>query len=221
MTGPLSPADQAAATASAIADNAERLGLIWRLRPATVIDATTLTVDGDTEPIAWTDSLIGPAAPDQRVWVATVPPSGNYIVGHLPLPTIRWSAVGLSLLGGVDNFVAPTAVQENIGGWSINSGTAYVTVPLSGRYAITCTVNTNTPGVANSRQAIILDVTTTITPMSSSYRNFWADGEMIGTLTIAPLTLNKGDSMRVNFRQNSIASMPGSVYLTAARMGDI
>lgn len=65
-----------------------RLGLTWRLRPATVAinptipyTANTLaTYDGDTSPIRMI-SLVGPIQNGARVMAVYVPPQGNYIIG--------------------------------------------------------------------------------------------------------------------------------------------
>lgn len=85
-----------------IVENADRLGLTWTLRPATVIDGGTpssnlpagiimATYDGDTEPIGMV-SMVGQGIPaNTRVYVLRVPPSGNFIVGFTDI------AVGLGL----------------------------------------------------------------------------------------------------------------------------
>ena len=69
----------------ALIENAKRLGLIWTLRLATVVDgsdptAINATYDGDTAAIDMT-SMIGSLAPSERVYVLQVPPSGNFIAG--------------------------------------------------------------------------------------------------------------------------------------------
>jgi hypothetical protein len=75
--------------AKSIVENAQRLGLEWGLKIATVIDgsdptAITAIYDGDTSsaPIDMT-SMIGTLLFNQRVYVITVPPSGNFIVSQL------------------------------------------------------------------------------------------------------------------------------------------
>lgn len=90
MTGPMPAGEAQAGTAmaqaqtQALIENAQRLGLIWVRRPATIssadLGAVTAIFDGDTEPIAMT-SMIGPVGVDQRVYVDIVPPAGNFIVG--------------------------------------------------------------------------------------------------------------------------------------------
>lgn len=60
---------------------AARLGLVWRLRPATVIAGAMVTFDGDTTPVAAV-SLIGALYPGARVMCIITPPDGTFIVGH-------------------------------------------------------------------------------------------------------------------------------------------
>lgn len=83
----------------ALRDNAERLGLVWKRRPATIVapqsdDPTGVTavMDGDTVPIN-VYSLIGIPVVGARVMCDIVPPSGIYVVGYVgPTPS--------NLLGG-------------------------------------------------------------------------------------------------------------------------
>lgn len=69
-------------------DNAGRLGLTWTLVAATVADPTIPTVifDSDTSstPTPVVNLLSVPLAAD-RVFVVTVPPAGNYLIGRSPL----------------------------------------------------------------------------------------------------------------------------------------
>jgi hypothetical protein len=93
-----SPRSTAAeATADALVQNAGRLGLTWDLKPGTVQAANPLTVtlDGDTVPIGAT-SMIGNLQASSRVYVITVPPSGNFVAGmtsgsNHPLGAIKWA----------------------------------------------------------------------------------------------------------------------------------
>lgn len=94
MTGPEGAQDQggriadaAQAAAAALVDNAKRLGLQWGLRPASVLvydsdtDAYMVMYDGDEEGIAAINLSGLLLALDDRVMVAFVPPSGNFIIG--------------------------------------------------------------------------------------------------------------------------------------------
>ncbi|MFU8873251.1 hypothetical protein [Micromonospora sp. SL4-19] len=78
------------ALAEAVLDRAVRLGLVWRLRPATVTsvaaDGTIRALhDGDSQAIRVT-SMIGPVAVRARVMVLKTPPAGNHIVGWVGTP---------------------------------------------------------------------------------------------------------------------------------------
>jgi len=70
------------AGAQALVNDAQRLGLTWDLRPATVgsTDPLQVTVDADTIPINAT-SMVGVLTAGRRVYVLLIPPSGVFIVG--------------------------------------------------------------------------------------------------------------------------------------------
>ena len=75
-----------------IRDNADRLGLVWKRRPATIVgvestDPTKIsaTMDGDTVAIN-VYSLIGLLPVGARVMCDIVPPSGVYVIGYLGEP---------------------------------------------------------------------------------------------------------------------------------------
>jgi hypothetical protein len=103
MTDPTVPVSDVAtsassAAASALIQNADRLGLKWDLKPATVSQVdpvVTVVYDGDMTPITAV-SMIGNVSIDQRVYVIFVPPSGNFIVGTTsvsngPMGVIAWA----------------------------------------------------------------------------------------------------------------------------------
>ncbi|MFU8849464.1 hypothetical protein ACNAW0_00495 [Micromonospora sp. SL1-18] len=78
------------ALAEAVLEKAVRLGLTWRLRPATVTnvasDGTIRALhDGDTQAIRVT-SMIGAVPVHARVMVLKTPPAGNHIVGLVGSP---------------------------------------------------------------------------------------------------------------------------------------
>ncbi len=64
---------------------ARRLGLVWGLRPATVVKVEHVRYDGDDdETITRIVNLLeAPLFPDQRVMCVFVPPSGNFVIGSL------------------------------------------------------------------------------------------------------------------------------------------
>lgn len=74
------------ATAQAVVQNANRLGLSWNIRLATLTGGsvgnfTSARYDGDAESINMV-SMIGPLKVGGRVYVLEVPPAGNFIVGY-------------------------------------------------------------------------------------------------------------------------------------------
>ncbi|MEU0151497.1 hypothetical protein [Micromonospora fulviviridis] len=78
------------ALAEAVLEKAVRLGLTWRLRPATVTsvgaDGTVRALhDGDSQAIRVT-SMIGAVPVRSRVMVLKTPPAGNHIVGLVGSP---------------------------------------------------------------------------------------------------------------------------------------
>lgn len=70
-------------TVDELVQQADRLGLTWILRPATVIGDNTVVYDGEDTVEQPVTSLIGLLKSDTRVMVMFVPPSGNYIIGVL------------------------------------------------------------------------------------------------------------------------------------------
>lgn len=119
-------------------DNATRLGLVWRLKPGTVVgtaarpdpSAVRVVVDGDTTDVL-TVSMTGAVISGQRVWCLFVPPAGAYIVGTIGpstvSPTVRmfdvsdtwerppglvWARVRLSGGGGQCGGCAATGAGE-------------------------------------------------------------------------------------------------------------
>lgn len=96
-------------------DQADRLGLTWQIREATVTQVVSsnsvlATYDGDTESKPMI--LIGPRVlAGDRVYVVFVPPQGNYVIGSmLYMPGIKLLTMGLS--GGTQ--VASTASAAEI-----------------------------------------------------------------------------------------------------------
>lgn len=131
----------------ALVESANRLGLTWRLRPATVVslveEQVTVVMDGDTE-VVTTTSLIGPAPVDGRVMVMIVPPAGLFIVGipggvSYPRYGNLWAAeasqADSSAIGAeavlmntpVATYFSERAYKFSYGGWVTASTTNTVT----------------------------------------------------------------------------------------------
>jgi len=73
--------------ARGIVDNANRLGLTWRLSIGTVMEASSsnrllVILDGDEAEISVT-SMMGEVTVGRRVYVVSIPPSGNYVIGSV------------------------------------------------------------------------------------------------------------------------------------------
>jgi hypothetical protein len=211
MTAPLDAAGQAAATASAIVDNANALGLTWRLRPATVAVNSQIVVDGDSEPIDWTDTLIGPVLVGQRVWVITVPPSGNYIIGFVD----ALAPIGAHVARGItaQNLPSGAATLLNFNlnlfdtsGFAPSLPSVVIPAGLGGLYALTASVEMTATGTRNFGTILING--------SRFVRSSLDPGEdfigISGTRTLAA-----GDSITVDAFQNSggLATMIGELWL--------
>lgn len=83
----MSESEEIGVGVEALVETFRRMGLMWRLLPATVFAADTntpsstkITIDGDTEPTR-AISMVGQVPQGARVFVMVVPPQGNYIVG--------------------------------------------------------------------------------------------------------------------------------------------
>ena len=85
--------DEVQVFTKSIVDNATRLGLVWTIRQATVLDGSDpsnvfATYDGDTIAIPM-QSIVGSPEPNARVWAIEVPPAGNYIIGFVTTAPLR------------------------------------------------------------------------------------------------------------------------------------
>lgn len=83
----MSEAEEIGVGVEALVETFRRMGLAWRLLPATVYadntntpSSTRITLDGDAEPTR-AISMVGQVPQGARVFVMVVPPQGNYIVG--------------------------------------------------------------------------------------------------------------------------------------------
>lgn len=139
--------ENTAALVGAVQENADRLGLTWGLRPATVYDYNfdtgdcTAIYDGDEEPIGMV-SCAGPLLPGFRVMAMQVPPSGNFIISTIGVPepgtlVIRLGVTaGQSFADNTSDFINFTVVQHsffNSGGFSTGTPSRWVP-PLAGWY---------------------------------------------------------------------------------------
>lgn len=79
--------DAATSAVKAAIEDAARLGLVWRIIPASVVGqgmsdpmATRVVLDGDTTS-GRAVSMVGALRSGQRVWCVQVPPAGLYVMG--------------------------------------------------------------------------------------------------------------------------------------------
>jgi hypothetical protein len=217
MTG---PAADAQATVQAVQENAQRLGLVWTRKRATVTaeDPPMVVLDGDTEPIAAT-SMVGPLGAGQRVYVDVVPPSGNFVSGIYEVEMVRARAIGFALAVGGFTVVNWTTLDDNVGGWGTIPTTSFV-VPVSGVYAITAMIVMNDPGAVGSLQSIAITVGASRGWPAVTYTSYWSltgAGEN-NNVASATVWCDKGSTIMVFVRQNSAGSTPSSAYLTAVRV---
>lgn len=107
-------ADVIADGAKALIDNANRLGLQWTLRPASVTNLNPLQVlvDGNTSSIAATTMLAQQFSFNQRVFVLIIPPAGNYVVGVITTPTPTGYAV--NAFSGTFSTASPNFVNCSV-----------------------------------------------------------------------------------------------------------
>jgi len=122
MTDPVSATaevvtDTATASTAALVQNADRLGLKWGLKPATVMEvgaSIKIVYDGDTADITAV-SMIGQVDIGDRVYVLFVPPSGNFIVGRVETASTgvlaQITSTGNTAFGGETSLlILPTIV---------------------------------------------------------------------------------------------------------------
>jgi len=100
--------------AQTIVENALRLGLIWRMRMGTVTSVSTsgeaevrLDADNLSIPVV---SMIGYVDENDRVYVITVPPAGNFMVGKVSTG-VPLQVIGAEWIAASDNLTLTTAAQ--------------------------------------------------------------------------------------------------------------
>lgn len=76
--------------AQVVVETANRLGLTWSMRIGTITEINSMSqlvvqIDGDENPITMT-SMIGVGSVGRKVYVITVPPSANFVVGNVNRP---------------------------------------------------------------------------------------------------------------------------------------
>jgi len=217
MTG---PAADAQATVQAVQENAQRLGLVWTRKRATVAaeEPPMVVLDGDTEPIAAT-SMVGPLGVGQRVYVDVVPPSGNFVSGIYEVEMVRARAIGFALAGGGFTVINWTTLDDKVGSWGTVPTNTFI-VPVSGVYAITAAIVMADAGSAGSLQGIAITVGAARGWPAVAYTSYWGPTALGENNNVASATVwcDKGSTIMVFVRQNSAVSTVSTAYLTAVRV---
>ena len=204
MTQPDSETGDEVARIKAIQDNAERLGLTWGLRPATVTsnaDPVMARYDGDGETIAMV-SMIGVLNVGQRVYAIRVPPSGNYIVGAVAAPFVcRLRDVAVpAIASGAQTTLTWDTVDEMTGGIFATVPDTTITIPETGIWAVTYDTAIQTS--SGTRNFIAINPTTAVTGQPTIYRSSWGPGEGLDHVAfVAPFMIN--DTFTATVFQNS------------------
>jgi hypothetical protein len=122
------------ASTQAVVENAQRLGLKWDLKPATVVAIGAeiqVLIDGDTTALT-AISLIGGVYLTQRVFVVIIPPGGIFILVAVPFS----SKLVLAAAQTSVNFVVPSNMTEVELGYcarsDINAAVAQIQIRING-----------------------------------------------------------------------------------------
>jgi hypothetical protein len=110
--------DLISAGVQTVVETSARLGLSWKLRLATVDevvngDLLKVNIDGDDGSIT-AISMIGSIVPRGRVYVISIPPAGNYVIGQVNAPSPRRIAT-LRRTSASGTFTAETQVDSITG----------------------------------------------------------------------------------------------------------
>lgn len=170
---------------------AQRLGIVWSLRLATVTgnadviqntSATRVVLDGDTERIT-ANSLIGRLAGTTRVFVLFVPPAGSYIIGRIDFGAGSPPHVFQDVQINGDLDVTGTAEFGNRahgtvaidGGGGVIVGQSVTFPTLAGTGTMRCFAT------ANSGSANVKNVSVSAVSNSGFTVNLLRDGGIVGT----------------------------------------
>lgn len=121
------------ASVNELVAQAERLGLVWSLRSATVVDTLSggspydpvIKLDGDDDnTFISATSWAGPLTNGMRVHVVHVPPLGNYVVAVISTLSIQRYEIGARTSHGT-TITTTEAVMETFTSFKILGGAAY------------------------------------------------------------------------------------------------
>lgn len=200
----------------AVTENANRLGLTWDLRPATIsqVDSTTgitVTVDGDATPIGAT-SMVGGVVQGQRVYVLLIPPGGVFIVGWAGterIGAIIQRSVFTVPSGGGATPINWTTVSTSVGASFINVPSTTITIPTNGIYGITYAAFGGTGG--GTRNFVGINILTG--PVAGIiFRASFDPTEQFCTVS-AIIPLAAGNTFQCDIFQNSGANMTNTTAI--------
>jgi hypothetical protein len=177
---PTLPQTVSLSSVSELRDQAQRLGLVWVLRPATVAETTgaftawvpRIDLDGDLDTSAGITavSFIGGLAVGMRVMVVFIPPTGYYIVGTInPVQTQRYE-IG-AFTSHATTITTTETVMETFTAFSVLPGAAYRVEVGNGLLAATTAFTrfrlrkTNTAGQTLTASASFPGIGLAIAPM--------------------------------------------------------
>jgi len=173
----------AAAMVQTVKDNANRLGLTWQITMATMVDGTdpgncVATFDSDDAPTVGLISMIGCPAPGERVYVMTVPPAGNYIMGRVSFD--YRARITLSAAQATVTFNdIPPGLRELTLGYTILGDQASPSLLRMVVNAITGYFNELTQGNAGATASGLVDGGATTTFIGRVSNGAWATGQVI------------------------------------------
>lgn len=207
----------------ALKDNAQRLGLTWELRLATVnaLDPTTVTFDGETEPLAnseITNIANQPIGIGSRVWVLLVPPAGVYVISRVGQLGMRARVSNNPTIpNNASTQLTWNSKDEQTGSAFFIRSSVTITAPVTALWAITA--QSVLAGGGGTRNFIALNVTSRIPNSPSLYRGFYGAGEQVATLGVT-IPLLAGDSFNVTEFQNSGSGFGLTAYINMMAVGE-
>lgn len=189
--------DNIGVAVSEIVQQAQRLGIVWSLRLATVTGNDTMiqsnssvrvVLDGDDERIT-ASSMIGQLAGGTRVYVLFVPPAGSYIIGRadpgnstLPyiLPALQVS--GDAHIEGDLTTTGPAEFGNRAhGSVSVNGGGGVIVTEAISFPTLTGTGTMRCFATANSGSANVKNVAVSGVTNSGFNVNLLRDGANVNT----------------------------------------
>lgn len=219
--------DEEVARVKAIQDNASRLGLTWDVTLATISTAEPLqgVLDGDSTPIGLV-STCGPAIAKDRVYVLTVPPAGNFMIGFLGptgddvgfgriMAQVRRTSNQSIPSGSQENISWPSNFATNLGGFTLSASGLTVAVPVTGLYDIG--LQTDLASGGGSRNFVNL----TVSGQLLDFRNSFVSGEDIANVAAPGVPMIAGGTVVASIFQNSGSAINlSTAVLTISRRRD-